>query len=142
MATKGAWHAVSAIGEEGDVVLTGWLSKAGAARRIAADGSERWTRPLDTLNFGQGGLGVATDADGSVLVTGSRGDGLAKEDLYMARLEGDGAERWSALYDNTALGLKERGYDVAVGPEFFVVVGFETVGISNTDMWIRRFVSG
>ncbi|MBZ5710713.1 IS66 family transposase [Nannocystis pusilla] len=26
--------------------------------------------------------------------------------------EGDGAGRWSALYDNTALGLNERGYDV------------------------------
>lgn len=140
--TTGTWHAVTAIGEEGDVVLTGWLRDTGAARRLAADGSERWTRPLDPSDFGYGGLGVAADADGSVLVTGSRGYGPAKEDLYMARLEGDGSVRWSALYDNAALGLSERGYEVAVGPEFFVVVGFETVAISNTDMWIRRFVSG
>ncbi|MDC0719069.1 hypothetical protein [Nannocystis bainbridge] len=140
--TSGAWHAVTAIGEEGDVVLTGWLSQGKSARRIAADGSERWTHLLDTSNYGYGGLGVAADFDGSVLVTGSVGDGPAQEDLYMARLEGDGAARWSALYDNTTLGFSERGYDVAVGPEFFVVVGFETVAISDTDLWIRRFVSG
>lgn len=138
----GTWHDAAAVGSDGDVVFTGWWGDEGAVRRIGPDGGERWTQLLDPSDYGYGGLGVAVAPDHSLLIAGSRGYGPAKEDLYMARLGSDGAPIWTTLYDNAELGLADRAYDVAIGPEFVVVVGFETVGIGDTDLWIRRYPSG
>lgn len=112
-----------------------WVGKYGA------DGDEDW---FDTFNGGADdydtALGIAVDADGFVYAVGSVVDPGEKANVWVRKYGPDGDEVWTRSFNNTDFDLDDEAHDVAVDAEGGVyVVGFTMVGLSDTDLWLRKY---
>lgn len=126
-----------------NVVLTGYffgpmdlgggpLVSAGAAdifvAKLDASGNHVWSKRFGSAS-GEGSHGVAADPDGNIAVVGSSfgaidlGGGpltnAGDEDLFVAKLDGDGNHLWSHTFGDAA---KQRALAVATDPAGCVVV--------------------
>ena len=81
---SGFVHAI-AVGQDDRILLTGRTVADPSdllLMELAADGSVRWSSETDLGAGAGGGLDLAEDADGSIVVTGHAGD-----DLWVGRFD-------------------------------------------------------
>lgn len=135
-----AWHAVAPIGQDGDLVLTGWGPTDDiVVRRIGPDRAAKWTHIDDALDASWGNA-VAVGPGEAILVAGHASTHPHRS--LVRRHTGAGDLVWTSVFDNPLELTLDTANAVAFGPGFIVAVGRETVSADDphiTKLWVRRF---
>lgn len=138
------WNDIEPIGDAGDLLLagrrvTGVTLPDAIVRRVTSDGGEVWTDVYDDNFLYDAIFSVAVGPDEAVLAGGVAVRKGENDNALVRRLSGDGAVRWTSLYNNPDLDLYEVVVGVAFGPDFVVAAGRSSVLGQGTDLWVRRF---
>ena len=114
-------------------------------RKYDSDGNVLWTRTYDSpAHRDDQGYDVAVDNDGGVYVVGTeyRHDLGERDNIWLGKYDTDGNVLWTQTHDGAA-SRSDIGYGVAVDDSSNVfVIGSETVGGQNADIWIAKYDSG
>ena len=130
------WAQGVATDASGNVIVTGHkkspkgLNENYYTIKYDPDGTELWSRTYDSGNY-EWAHGVATDASGNVIVTGSSQDTLTHSytrNYYTIKYNPDGYELWSRTYDG---GYTNTAYEVATDASGNVIV----TGTSDGDYY-------
>ncbi len=99
-----------------------------------SSGTELWTASYNgTGNGDDKAFGIATDADGSVYVTGeSMGDG-SNFDYATVKYNSSGSQQWASRYNGTGNSIDVANAMIMAGSSLFVT-GKSTGTMSNTNM--------
>lgn len=110
--------------------------------RLAADGSERWTTTVEGGANEGGRALVQTDDGGFAAVGESVRDDRSESEMFAAKVDGTGTERWSAHYPDEEDHPNDRGtdlvqtddggYAVAARPHFRKLAGGYTPTATDT----------
>jgi uncharacterized delta-60 repeat protein len=108
-------------------------------RKLDPGGDGVWTSILDpSVGNDDRGYGIAIDGDGNLAITGSTAPDDIETDIYLAKLDTNGAPLWSRSVTGPQAGV-DGGFDVAVDPEGnFVFVGYVRTGQNDNDIWIQK----
>lgn len=136
-----AWYAVTPIGAGGDLLLAGFGPTGDiVVRRVGPDLAEVWTH-FKEESIGQGAQGIAAGPGETFVVVGNAR--TTNNNALVQRHAGDGAIVWTSIFQNPEFEYTLDGADdVAFGPDFVVVAGYETVSHEDytiTKSWIRKF---
>lgn len=109
-----------------------WVAKWGP------DGTQAWSRTIDSGNGIDVGLGIEVDDAGDAYIAARvTGDADA---MYYARLaSADGSTEWEQTIDSMFMGEDDLGIDTSFMPNGdLVVVGRLRVGDGDDDLWLSR----
>ncbi len=121
-----AGHGQQGNADDSDILLVG----------IDAAGIERWR--MMTGNTGDdAAYGAIAVNDGEYVITGFSANANGNADLLLMRIDGQGNTVWSRTFDS---GKDERGYDLAVTEDGYVVTGVtnQTGDQLDGDLWVIR----
>lgn len=134
---------ITVLGED-DVVVSGYeelndVPWQAVVRRYDALGMTLWTdRYLGGSGEGAHGFGVATDPDGSLVVTGGEILGGVRH-VLVRKYDTDGGELWTSIIPGGAAG-PDYGREVAIGAAGEVwLAGSLDRGVDARDIWVGRF---
>ncbi len=125
----------------GDFVLTGEGYSTSGDRglwviRTDNSGNQLWLRQFGGTgnDFGNG---IATTADGGMIVAGStESSGAGGSDLFLVKLNAGGDSLWSRVYGGTGT---DRGVTVQqTRDNGYIVIGSQTGTGSNTNIWLLK----
>ncbi len=132
------------------VTATGTIVVVGNVERMRGDGStdpDAWMQRLDAAGVAigapieRGNPGrddQAIDADGDAdgwLVTGRIADDAGELQVWTARYDRDGMQRWEDLVTFDPIGDESRGVGMGLDPQG----GSATAGALANDIWFRRY---
>lgn len=136
-----------AVDSADNVIVAGYVvDVAGNAdiwvRKYDPDGNEVWTQVLDpSSGMDDRAYGVAIDSMDNIVVVGDAAAGPSVSDLWIAKLDPQGAELWSTTIDGPGSGA-DLAEDVAVDSNDNVVVtGWVRVANSDNDIWVGKLSS-
>jgi cysteine-rich repeat protein len=138
-----------------DVMTFGQKTYVAGFLEFAGEGQNAWAARLDLLgeaewnhvhNGAFSGMdragGIARAADGSVALAGFE-KGATNHDIWVRRLDQNGAELWTQTYDDPQLLWADRGQEVAIDSQGHIVaVGQHwTPGeqLNSFDTWMRKY---
>lgn len=133
-----------ALDPSGNVVVAGYVTSNATGRDIwvgkyTAAGSQIWTRNHSSNGDNDDeGRGVATDAQGNVIVAGSVATGGGGRDVWVRKYDSDGATSWTRTHDGPASGIDESNAVATDSSGDIVVVGQEDTANQGLDVWIRK----
>ena len=136
-------HAV-AVAEGDDLVIVGetYEDLQGAniwIARIDAGMQPKWMTVYNGPgNLGDRAFGVAVDPGGDIVVTGEEYKLIGLHNAWTRRLDPDGAEIWTDVYDHKS--GEDTGRAVAIAPNGDIVVAgdlYVPIGLAN--LWLRRY---
>ena len=108
----------------------------------AADGDIIWTRIYKgTNNLSDRGYDIAVDSSDNIYVIGHEAISVVNYNIWIRKYNSDGSTNWTRTHNGTNNSYDE-GFGIAVDSSRNVyVVGYETVGAGNSDIWIRKYNS-
>jgi uncharacterized delta-60 repeat protein len=125
---------VAGYAEETDTKVDIWI------RKYDPDGNEVWTVTHDGGVSGDDrafGIAMATD-DGPVVV-GRAQMAASNSDVWVRKLDADGAEVWTQTFDDPG-GGQDQANGVAIdGADNVLVVGQVRVAAGDNDIWVRKY---
>jgi cysteine-rich repeat protein len=134
-----------AFDSAGNVIVVGWITEMIAlpdlwVRKYSPAGDPLWTQALDlSSGFADRGFGVAIGADDTIAVVGVTGVSINVGDIWIGKLDPDGATLWSQTVDGPA-GDNDAAHGVAVDDSGNLwVTGFVRVGIGDDDIWVGKY---
>ena len=139
-----AGHAI-ATDDAGNAYAAGYILHAvGDAqiwvRKYDPAGAEVFTRTFDpSMGFDDRAYGIDVDSGGNIVVVGDAANGAADSDVWVAKLDPDGAEIWSTTVAGSVAGADAANDVVVDGADNIVAVGYLRVGNGDNDMWIAKF---
>jgi len=101
--------AAVAIDGDGNVIIAGTTVATATGedifvRKLDPDGTELWTETFDgAASEDDWAAGVATNADGEILVSGTARVGDGDTDLWVRKYDAGGTEVWTETYNGTSL---------------------------------------
>ncbi len=108
-------------------------------RKYDPAGAEVFTRTFDpSTGFDDRGYGIDVDSGGNIVVVGDAANGAADSDIWIAKLDPEGAELWSTTVPGPVAGADAANDVVVDSADNIVVVGYLRVGNGDNDMWIAK----
>lgn len=129
------------VDAEGNLYLAGRAATDAWIAKVAADGTELWSRIITGASEGADQANdIAVGPGGDVLVGGFLREGNGNNDLWVTLVSGDdGSELWTDVVDGPD-GLDDRAEGVAWSPDGAPVVsGFISNADFNADVWVRTY---
>lgn len=145
---RGSWIDVSATEKAGEVLVAGEIRSAdgtnwdGEVRRITLSGEDIWSYHFDHDGLFDDAQAVALGPSGEVYFTGRISGPPDYQNMFMGRLGADGTPIWTSTYGDPSALLDDASFEVATGPGFMVVVGFEGTVEQQSNAWVRRYKAG
>jgi len=132
---------------EGNVLVAGYVEEADTnadiwVRKYDPDGTEIWTVTHDGgISADDRAFDITVAADDGPVVVGRTQMAEGNADIWVRKLDGDGAEVWTQTYDDPA-GGDDQANGVAIdGDGNILVAGQIRVDVGNNDIWIRKYDS-
>lgn len=140
--SEGEAHGV-AFDATGNLLATGYISSGGTENiwvgKFNAVGSEQWTRTHNGAASGDDrGEGVATDADGNVIVVGYEAAAGQGDDAWIRKYDSGGTELWTETFNGPS-DNRDQANAVTVVGEDVVVAGFTFATGQSDNVWLRRY---
>ena len=136
-----------AVDVSGNVVVVGSQGEAEASdlwvRKLDPDGETLWTQTYaGAAGMRDAALGVAVDEAGNVIVAGYETMAAGGTDAWIRKYDPDGETVWTRTNAGAA-GGDDKASSVAVDATgSILVVGEETTGAGDTDLWLRKYEAG
>lgn len=128
-----------------NIVLVGDVDVSAASSdiwvaRLDPEGDMQWSTTFDgPMAQNDGGRGVATDAEGNVLVTGFVRAGDNDNDIFVAHLTPLGGTDWTDIVAGPDV-FDDRGQAIGTDPEGNgYVAGFVSHGGFDRSVWLRKY---
>lgn len=134
-----------AVDPTGDLLVAGYVTTVTNGRDIwlrkyTTAGTPVWTRTISSPGTSQDeGHGVATDANGGVIVTGFLSVAGEARDIWVRKYDTSGDVEWTDTVSGTE-GSNDEGNAAATDADNNVIVtGFIDNGAAGRDIWIRKY---
>lgn len=110
-------------------------------RKYTSAGATTWTLPPynGNANGVDQGVGVDSDSSNNVIIVGEETTAGQGANVWVRKHNSSGTPLWTQTYNNGA-NLDDVAAGVAVDANNnIVVVGYETVGAGNANLWVRKY---
>lgn len=130
---------------DGNVVFTGFFRVANndndiVVSKLDPDGGLLWSETIPGPEaLDDRGQGVVSDPEGNLFVAGFTSQSGFDRNVWLRRLDPDGAELWTEIWDSTT-NANDAGFGIALAPDGSVAVAGNTpVVANNQDVWLGRW---
>ena len=130
---------------DGNVLVTGYVRTANNdndifVAKLGPGGATQWSDTIagpDVLD--DRGQGIVTDPEGNAYVAGFVTQGGFDRNVWLRKLDPDGAELWTQQWDSPT-SADDAGFGVARAPDGSIAVtGMTPVIADNQDVWLGRW---